>query len=81
MKPAEARRLASAYSCDELNGACHALSEDRDPPFEVVGEDHGEQLTHILLAQRIRALVDEGAELKQAYREVMAGVRGVLTNE
>ena len=81
MKPAEARRLADAHSCDELNQACHALSEEREPPFEVRGDDAGEKLTHILLAQRIRAMLDEGIELKAAYREVMSGVRDVLTNE
>lgn len=81
MRPAEARRLAGAHTCDELNAACRALSEEREPPFEVAGGDPGEQLTHVLLAQRIRARVDEGEELKQAYRDVMGDVRGVLTNE
>lgn len=81
MRPAEARRLADAHTGDELSRACQALSEEREPPFEIAGADPGEQLTHVLLAQRIRALVDEGVELKQAYREVMGEVRGVLTNE
>lgn len=81
MRPAEARRLADAHTSDELTRACEALSEERDPPFDIAGADDGEKLTHVLLAQRIRTRVDEGADLKQAYREVMGEVRGVLTNE
>ena len=42
-----------------------------EPDIEVEGEDHGERLTHCLLAQRIRAMVDEGTPLRDAYREVM----------
>ena len=81
MKPAEARRLAGAHTREELTSACEALSEERAPELEVGGEDPGEQLTHVLLAQRIRAKFDAGMDLKDAYREVMADVRGVLTNE
>lgn len=81
MKPAEARRLASAHTTDELSAASEALSEERAPSIEVGGEDPGEQLTHVLLALRIRAKVDAGEEPRDAYRAVMADVRGVLTNE
>ncbi|HJL16563.1 MAG TPA: hypothetical protein RMH99_12950 [Sandaracinaceae bacterium LLY-WYZ-13_1] len=81
MKPAVARRLAEERTREELEAAAAHLAEEEDPPFEVKGEDHGEQLTHVLLAQRIRALVDEGQDLKSAYRAVMGEVRGVLTNE
>jgi hypothetical protein len=81
VKPAEARRLAKEHTLEDIERAIEHLAEERDPPIEVKGEDHGERLTHCLLAQRIRGLVDGGMELKQAYREVMGGVRGVLTNE
>lgn len=82
MKPAEARRLASERTMSDLQEAAEALSDEKDPFFEVHGEDHGERLTHVLLAQRIRERMDEhGEDLKDAFRHVMAGVRGVLTNE
>ena len=81
MKPAEARRLAEAHTVEELAAAAEALSEETEPAIAVQGGDHGERLTHCLLAQRIRAKVDEGAPLRDAFREVMAGVREVLTNE
>lgn len=80
MKPAEARRLAVAHTALELGEAAEALGEERDPHFDVAGEDHGERLTHVLLAMRIRARIDGGEDVKDAYRHVMAGVRGVLTN-
>jgi hypothetical protein len=82
MKPAEARRLARDHTADQLEQAAAELAEDQNPTtIEVRGEDHGEMLTHVLLAQRIRARLDEGEELKTAFRAVMGEVRGVLTND
>lgn len=82
MKPSEARRLAAERTAADLQEAAEALAEEKDPFFEVHGEDHGERLTHVLLALRIRERMDaHGEELKDAFRHVMAGVRGVLTNE
>lgn len=80
MKAAEARRLAERHSGEALRRAAERLSEELEPDIEVAGEDYGERLTHCLLAERIRARLDEGVALKDAYREVMAGVRGVLQN-
>ncbi|UJR80076.1 DUF6952 family protein [Sandaracinus amylolyticus] len=81
MKPAEARRLAVEHTIVDLGHAAEALAEELDPPFRVEGDDHGEKLTHVLLAQRIRERIDGGEDVKDAFRHVMAGVRGVLTNE
>ena len=81
MKPAEARRLAVAHTMVDLTHAAEVLAEEQDPPFPVEGEDHGEKLTHVLLAQRIRERIDAGEDVKDAYRHVMSGVRGVLANE
>ena len=82
MKPAEARRLASERTMADLDQACAELAEERPPFFEIAGADAGEQLTHVLLAKRIRERMDaHGEDLKDAYRHVMAGVRDVLTND
>ena len=81
MKPAEARRLAEERTVAELEQAAASLCEEAEPPFEVRGGDPGERLTHVLLATRIRARVDGGEPLRDAFRAVMAEVRGVLTNE
>lgn|GEM_PF-2274977 len=81
MKPAECRRLALEKTIEELATAAEHLSEERDPHFEVGGEDHGEKLTHVLLAQRIRERIEKGEDPKDAFRAVMAEVRAVVANE
>jgi hypothetical protein len=81
VKPAEARRLAVLHTMVDLGHAASALAEEVDPPFAIEGADHGEQLTHVLLAQRIRERMDAGEDVKDAFRHVMAGVRGVLSND
>lgn len=82
MKPAEARRLAETYSLEQLAHAAHHLGEEQDPEIDVAGEDHGEKLTHVLLAMRIRERVELGGDpLREAFRAVMTEVRGVLSNE
>lgn len=81
MKPAESRRLAQEKTLEELSLAIDALSEERDPPFPVAGADHGEMLTNVLLAQRIRERVERGEDPKDAFRAVMGEVRAVVSND
>jgi hypothetical protein len=82
VKPAEARRLAEAYSLEQLAHAASHLGSEEDPEIDIGGEDHGEKLTHVLLAMRIRERVElAGDPLRDAFRAVMAEVRHVLTNE
>lgn len=80
MKPAEARRLATEHDAKALDAAIEKLMEELDAEIRVEGADHGEQLTHCLLAKRIRERVDAGEELKDAFRAVMGEVRGVVSN-
>jgi len=81
MKPAEARRLATEKTASELDLAIEDLSEERDPHFDIAGDDHGEKLTNALLAKRIRERVDRGEDAKEAFRAVMSEVRAVVTND
>lgn len=81
MKPAESRRLALEKTSDELAAAIEHLSEERDPPFTIAGADHGEMLTNVLLAQRIRERIDRGEDPKDAFRTVMGEVRAVVSND
>jgi hypothetical protein len=81
VRPVEARRLATEHDAKAIDAAIEALSDDRDPAIRVEGEDHGEQLTHCLLAKRIRERVDGGEEPKNAFRAVMAEVRAVVSND
>ena len=80
MKPAEARRLASEHDVKALDAAIEKLMEEHDAEIHVEGEDHGEKLTHCLLAKRIRERVDAGEELKDAFRAVVGEVRSVVSN-
>lgn len=81
MKAGTIRKLARDREVDELQRAIDALIEGEDLPFEVQGEDEGEQLTHCNLALRIRQRVDAGEPLKDVFRDVMGQVRGLLENE
>ena len=80
MKAGVIRKLAEAHSQAVLDAAADALAEGETISLEVQGEDDGERLTHLMLASRIRARVDGGTDLKSAFREVMAEVRGVIAN-
>ncbi len=81
MKPAESRRLALEKTAAELAAAIDALSEETDPPFAIAGADHGEMLTNVLLAQRIRERIDRGEDARDAFRTVMGEVRAVVSND
>jgi hypothetical protein len=81
VKPAECRRLAIEHTADALATVIEHLMEERDPHVHVHGDDHGEKLTHALLAQRIRERIDKGEDPKDAFRAVMAEVRTVVAND
>ena len=81
MKASVVRNLAKDVSSAELAAAASALMEGREPSIVVGGDDPGEHLTHVMLAQRIRQRVEGGEDLKAVFREVMAGVRAVLTDD
>lgn len=80
MKAAAVRRVAERYSTAELSDAIRAAVEEEREILDVDGEDAGERLTHLLLAQRIRARMDAGEDLKEAFRTEMGSVRETLTN-
>lgn len=81
MKPAECRRLANEKSADELARAAELLAEEHAPPFDVLGDEAGDKLTHVLLAQRIQERTQRGEDPKDAFRAVMAEVRAVVSND
>ncbi len=80
MKAAEIRKLAKDRDAAALQQAADALMAGEGAPFDIDGEDDGERLTHVMLAQRVRARVDGGEDLKTVWREIMAGVRDLLTD-
>ena len=81
MKAKAVRHCANTFSSDEIAAGIEAITEREEEVLEVEGEDMGERLTHLLLAQRIRARIDAGEDAKAAFRAEMAGVRETLANE
>lgn len=81
MKASDVRKAAKAYDSDQIAAAIEAITEREEETLDVGGADMGERLTHLLLAQRIRARVDGGEDLKDAFRAVLGEVRETLQNE
>ena len=75
------RALAGEHSSDVLASAVEALVEREEDALKTGAEDLGELLTHLMLASRIRASMDSGVSLKDAFREEMAKVRTVVQNK
>lgn len=81
MKAPEIRRLSLAHDRAGLQTAVAAVMAGGEPPLHVEGDrEEGEHLTHLMLALRVLERVDEGVPHKDAFREVMGAVRGVLTD-
>ena len=80
MKAGAVRTLAKECDIATLEAAAQSLLAGEGAPFEIGGDDDGERLTHVMLAQRIRRRVDAGEELKTVFREVMGSVRAVMTD-
>jgi hypothetical protein len=80
VKAGAVRKLAAERRFEELEAAANSIIEAEIDLFEVEGDDMGERLTHLMLAQRIRARMDKGEDLKEAFRAEMAAVRDVLSN-
>ena len=76
MKIPAIKRLVETHTLPALVAAEEALLEEQAPPFEVEGEDEGEQLTHVFAAIFIlNHMQDHGAEFKDALREYTKKVR------
>jgi len=80
VKAAAVKKAASDYTSVQLAEAIEAVTEREEEILAVDGDDMGERLTHLLLAARIRARVDAGEELKDAFRAEMASVRDTIAN-
>ena len=81
MKAPEIRRLSVQHDRAALQAAVAAVMAGDPPPFDVEGDrEEGEHLTHLMLALRVLDRVDGGLAHKDAFREVMGAVRGVMTD-
>jgi hypothetical protein len=81
LKASSIRKIAEKYTLEELANAAEVISEEERDPLGVDGEDLGEKLTHVMLAMRIREKVEQGQDLRSAFREQLGEVRSLLENE
>ena len=80
MKAGAVRKVASAYTVEQIDEAIEAYTEREEELLEVGGDDPGERLTHLLLGRRVRARIDAGEDPKSAFRAEMGAVRETLKN-
>jgi hypothetical protein len=80
MKVPEIKRLAESYTIGQLRVAEEALLEGLPLPFEVHGDDEGEQLTHLLAAIHILEDINkQGIEFRAALRNYTQRVRNSIS--
>lgn len=76
MKMPAIKRLVETQTIDNLVAAEEALLDERQPDFDVEGEDEGERLTHVFAAIFIlNHMQEHGGEFKDALREYTKKVR------
>jgi hypothetical protein len=81
MKASVIRKLAKAHTVEALAAGAEAIAEREVDELGVDGADLGEKLTHIMLAMRVVQRVDQGEDLRDAFRAEMGSVRELLDNE
>lgn len=79
MKIAEVKRIATAYSFDQIEKAVTAFEVERQNELEVTGENDGEKMSHLLAASFVRKQIDKGLDLNTAIREYSKRVRAILS--
>lgn len=81
MKIPAIKALVEQRCVAELRTAEEALMNEETLPFEVNGEDEGEQLTHIMAASWILLRMDEtGNDFKVTLREYTSKVRESISS-
>lgn len=76
MKIPAIKKLVEVATIDQLIAAEEAIIEEQKPQIEVIGDDEGEQLTHVLAAVFVKNYMqDNGADFKTAIREYSKKVR------
>ena len=80
MKIPVIKKLAEAYSLADLRAAEEALYNEETPAVEIIGDDEGEQLTHVIAAVFIKEhMADNKSDLKTALREYTLKVRNSIS--
>ncbi|MFT5055460.1 MAG: hypothetical protein ACI80H_000157 [Pseudoalteromonas distincta] len=80
MKIPVIKKLTEAYSLADLRAAEEALYNEETPAIEIIGDDEGEQLTHIIAAIFIKEhMAEYDSDLKTALREYTLKVRNSIS--
>ena len=80
MKIPVIKKLAVAYSLADLRAAEEALYNEETPAIEIIGDDEGEQLTHVLAAIFIKEhMAEHNSDLKTALCEYTLKVRNSIS--
>lgn len=80
MKIPVIKKITESYSLVELQAAEEALYNEETPAIEILGDDEGEQLTHIIAAIFIKEHMSEhSSDLKTALREYTLKVRNSIS--
>lgn len=72
------RALSQNYSLGQLREVESCLIDESPLPFQVEGEDAGEQLTHVLGAIWILEQVEQGMSFNEALRAFTHRVRNSI---
>lgn len=80
MKIAEIKRLAENHTIEELLKAEELLLDEKEPDFEINGDDDGEKLTHVMAAMWVLEHQEENkVEVKDAVRTYTQKVRNSIS--
>jgi hypothetical protein len=79
MKLPEIKRLVKTYTLSQLQEAEQDLLNEAPLKIEVVGDDEGEQLTHIIGATEILQHIAEGMDERDALRAFSLRVRNSIS--
>lgn len=80
MKISSIKKTVESFSLEELKTAESALMEGEDLQINVLGEDEGEQLTHIIAAIWVKEYMGKSnVDLKTAVREYTKKVRNSIS--
>lgn len=75
MKIPVIKKLAEDHDIPTLEKAEEAILSEEQPAIEVLGDDEGEQLTHVLAAIEIRRSMEGGKTANEAVRAYSQRVR------
>ncbi len=79
MKIPAIKKLVKEYDIEQLRAAEAALLEEQIPAIEVIGDDEGEQLTHLIGAIAIKNNIANGMKENDALRAFTLRVRNSIS--